>query len=93
MILSHFVRDEVQRDAVVAIAQSCWSGAVLKDVALVTPTARAVIFCPGDNQFEVALRVYGALDHIIKAWPARAGVKLHVRFKKRLPAPGAAISP
>ena len=38
-------RNEVQRDAIIAIAQACRARAVFKDMALMPAAARAVIFC------------------------------------------------
>ena len=82
---------EGQRDAVVAIAQARWLGAVLEHMALMAAAACAVIFRTRDEQFKIPLLANGAGDVIEERRPARTAVEFIFGFEKVIAAACAGI--
>src|SRR6185369_1682396 len=80
------LRDELQRDAVVAPALIGRRRAVVENMAVVAAAARAVIFQPRVDQEEVLLLLERARDGGEEARPAGAGVEFHLRGEQRQPA-------
>ena len=82
-VLSSLCGGESQRHAVVAVALSGWPRAVAKDVALMATAAAAVVFSPGDDQFEVHLGLDGIREGLPEAGPAGAAVVLRLEAEQR----------
>ena len=70
-------RDKIQRDAVDAIPQSRWRGAVFKDVTEVASTSIADNFHSSHAMTQVHAFVDAiGTSRLVKAWPATAAFEL-----------------
>ena len=76
-------RDKIQCDAIIAIAQAGWLRSIIKDMALMSAAARAVIFCAWDKELSVGFGADGAVNGLEKGWPACARVIFRIRGEKR----------
>jgi DNA repair protein RecN (Recombination protein N) len=74
---------KLQRHSVVAIAEPGGLRAIVEHVAMVTATARAVIFGTRIDQLDVGLGLQRPGNVIVKARPARAAVEFGARLEKR----------
>ena len=75
--------NELQRDAIIAPAFPGRWGSIIKNVALMTAAADAMIFRARINQFVIRARVKNTWDGREKAWPTRAAFVLHLRGEER----------
>ena len=82
-------RDELQRDAVVAVALAGRLRAVVEDVALVAAAARAVVLGARNEHLEVGLGRHARPDGGVEARPAGAALELRLRREQRQVAAGA----
>ena len=64
--------DEIERDAIIAIAQARWARAVVKDMALMTAATRAMIFSAGREELFINFGADGIRHDIKEAGPACA---------------------
>src|SRR5687767_11558815 len=87
------LRDEPERDTVVAPALVGGRRAVIEDVAVVAAAALAVVLLPRVDQEEVLLGVEHARDGGEEARPAGARLVLHLGGEQRQPAAGAGVDP
>src|SRR4029077_19304881 len=83
------LRDELERDAVVAVPQSGRRRAVLEQVAVVAAAPFAVVLGARVDQVEVLLAVEHARDGREEGGPAGARVELHLGGEERQVAAGA----
>ena len=82
-------RNEIQRHAIDAVAQTGGRRTIVKDMALMAAAIGAVHFGAGHEQRLVLGRAQRAVDKGIKARPAGAAVELGLGGEQRLGAAGA----
>ena len=70
--------DKFQRNAIIAIAQTCRARPVFKDMALMTLAADTVIFRTRRPKLIINLLADRPRDNVKKARPACAGIKFRV---------------
>src|SRR5450755_2281727 len=81
--------NELQRDAVVAVALAGRRRAVVEDVALVAAAAHAVVLGARDDHLDVGLGDDRARQRGVEARPAGAALELGLRGEERKVAAGA----
>src|SRR5215813_6568798 len=82
-------RNELQRDAVVAVALARWLRTIVEHVTLVAAATRAVILGAREHQLEVGLRAEPSRDRRIEARPSGAALVLGFAQEERQIAPRA----
>src|SRR5207253_4118504 len=75
--------NELQRDAVVAVAQTGWLRTVVEDVTLVTAAARAMILGTRIDQLVIRRFADASGNDVEKARPAGAAFELLVGIEER----------
>ena len=77
-VLSSLLGGEGQRNSVVAVALAGRARTVTEDVTLMAAAAAAVVFGPGDDQFEVHLGLDRIGQRLPEAGPAGTAVVLRL---------------
>src|SRR5437764_230186 len=82
------LRDEFQRDAVIAVAQTGRLGPVVEHVPLMPAAAHAVVFGARINELEVLLGREPVGNQREETGPTRSALEFHLRGEKRQRASG-----
>lgn len=79
---SRLASNKPKRDAVAAVAQAGRWRPVLKDVAVMSAAASAVILGPRYDQLEIRLEFDVPGKRIVKTWPAGPAIELELRWEQ-----------